>query len=130
MTRSGNVLHGQLVLDKYLPGDCGWAFAGADYSVLIGPSGNSSSLLRIDPNNVTARTDMYCRNMNKTEFCGSAHGWSSMPDSPITPADYQELLRSGDAHAVPAYIAPSSRSVLIQFHDVDAPDHGRTILSE
>jgi hypothetical protein len=129
MTRSGNVLHGEVILDKYLPGDCGWSFAGVDYAVTTGPLGNSSALLRIDPNQVTARTDMYCRKIDGTEFCGSALGWSSMPNSPITRADYDALALSGDAHAVPAYITPSTRSVLIQLHDVDAPDRGRTMLS-
>jgi hypothetical protein len=128
MARSGNVLHGQVILDKYYPGDCGWAFAGVFYKTVN--SDRSAELLRVDPNRVTARSDVYCLKSDGTTFCSSAAGWKGELNGPIAQADYDAILASGAAHFTPAYIALSTRSVFIQFHDLDAPDRGRQILFE
>jgi hypothetical protein len=129
MARSGNVLHGQVILDKYYPGDCGWTFAGVFYKLASDP-GQSQEVILIDPSRVTPRKDDYCKTEDGVTSCGDAAGWSLMRNGPITKADYDAIAASGVAHGTPAYISPSTRSVLIQFHDLDAPDRGRTILSE
>jgi hypothetical protein len=130
MTRSGDVLHGQVILDKFFPGDCGWAFAGVFYKTVLN-SDTTYELLRVDPSKITARTDAYCQHdADGSAVCNDALVWSQMRNGPITKVEYDALVLSGSTHFAPAYIAPGTRSVLIQFHDLDAPDRGRTILSE
>jgi hypothetical protein len=130
MTRSADVLRGQVILDKFLPGRCGWAFVGAFYKTAIG-SNTTYELLRVDPSKVTPRADVYCeKDVDGSAICNSALVWSQMLKGPITKLQYDALVLSGSANPAPAYIATGTRSVLIQFHDLDAPDRGRTAISQ
>jgi hypothetical protein len=129
LTREGDVLKGQLFLDKYKPGRCGYQFLTAYYrrhpyyDYL-----SSNQLLRSGPKDSFSRMDIYCRSLERQiPGCSTLKAWQSLGDIPAT--DYAALDAGGYGNTPPAHVGEGTQSVFIQIHDLGAPDGGRSIVN-
>lgn len=123
LTLSGGVYRGTFATDRFEPGGCNWQFAGLGYETR-NPAAYGGILLRyaqrLGPDAV--RLDIWCARVplskDHPEFCNSlqflANGhYGASPDT-LAAAPEDER---GDAEAT---IGPNTRTVIVEFHDVDA----------
>jgi|HubBroStandDraft_1064217.scaffolds.fasta_scaffold43234_2 hypothetical protein len=119
---------GEVVLDRFLPGLCEWGFAGAWYR--IGGDRDEAELLRVDrPERSTgnSRIDLWClrrpkRDPRIPDTCMDIHEIRAQFPEEISATTLAEIEASGGGSAVPMYIAPGLQSLVIQFHDLAAPN--------
>jgi hypothetical protein len=138
---SGEVLHTKLIIDKYEPGRCDYRFAGIywmqqDQWPL--PS-SLEQLLLFDaqkaPSTPDARADIWCMNIKAVDgsritlTCSGLAAHHAYDHSVVPPEEIGPLTASG-VYELPSFFGPATRSIVIQVHDMRAPDHGRTVRSE
>jgi hypothetical protein len=129
---AADTFSGQVILDRYLPGWCKWGFAGAWYR-----EGNrdKSELLRVDrPHASTgnSRIDLWClrhpkRDPRIPDACLDIRAIRSQFPEEISAATLAQIVASGGGGEVPIQIAPGLQSLVIQFHDLAAPDRDLAI---
>jgi len=125
LTRTGNSYVGALAIDRFLPGHCDWRFVGAGYETRD-PAAYGGVLLRYDDRRdgpAAVRLDIWCAQARRgdpshPELCGSLKFLASFQGviSPERLAAAPEDER-GDSEAT---IGPNTRTVVVEFHDVDA----------
>jgi hypothetical protein len=127
LTRDGDVLKGQLFLDKYEAGRCGYQFLAAYYRPLQYSDQQSSyDLLRVGPRDAFDRMDVYCKELLQGPSCSSLDGWESV--GAVSAIDYAALVAGGYTRLPPAHIDGGPQTLFIQVHDLGAPDGGRSII--
>jgi len=123
LTRSGGASRGTFATDRFEPGSCNWQFAGLGYQTRD-PAAYGGVLLRYAdrPGPDAVRLDIWCKRVplakDHPEFCNSlrfladAHYGVSPERLAAAPEDER-----GDSEAT---IGPNTRTVVVEFHDVDA----------
>jgi hypothetical protein len=129
---AADTFSGQAILDRYMPGWCSWGFAGAWYR-----EGNrdKSELLRVDrpqASTGTSRIDLWClrhpkRDPRIPDACMDIRAIQLQFPEEISAATLAQIVASGGGGDVPIFIAPGLKSLLIQFHDLAAPDRDLAI---
>jgi len=122
----------QIALDRYLPGWCNWGFAGAWYKV---GERREDELLRVDhPERSTGkgRIDLWClrhpkRDPRIPDACMDIRAIRSQFPEELSAATLAQIVASGGGGEVPLFIAPGLQSLVIQFHDLAAPDRDLAI---
>jgi hypothetical protein len=118
---------GQVVLDRFLPGWCKWGFAGAWFRI---GDREEAELLRVDaPERSTgkSRIDLWClrhpkRDPRIPDACAGIRDVRQQFPEEISAATLAEIEAGGGGGEVPMYIAPGLQSLVIQFHDLAAPN--------
>jgi hypothetical protein len=121
----GNVRRATIILDRYQSGRCRYAFTGAFYRPSLRfESVGSLELLRVDPARATEteRADVYCLDIAKEPRCGSLRLMASGLNAKVSKEEEALLTSKGGAKFTPLYIGPVTRSITVQFHDLDAKD--------
>ena len=123
---------GQIILDRYLPGWCSWGFTAAWYRI---GDRREDELLRVDhPERSTgnSRIDLWClrhpkRDPRIPDACMDIRAIQLQFPEEISAATLAQIVASGGGGDVPIFIAPGLKSLLIQFHDLAAPDRDLAI---
>jgi len=118
---------GEVILDRYLPGSCEWGFAGAWYSDDGAP--NQDELLVVHDavsHLVNARIDLWCirspkRNPRIVQACLDIHALGQQFPEQISPLIVNAIVASGGGNGTPLTVGRGMESVVLQFHDLDAP---------
>jgi hypothetical protein len=123
-----DVFSGQVIVDRYLPGNCAWALAGVWYGMTPGMP-DRAELLRVSGSVPPAkgRMDIWCIHVQKrdpklAEVCMSVRALQSQFPEQISEATVGAIIESGGANGPPVLLTPKIGSLVIQFHDLDAVD--------
>jgi hypothetical protein len=114
---------GQLILDRYQPGRCKWAFAGVWYTV-NGPADQPGELLfyQDDPTlPSTINIDIWCFVVpDRPRGCGDIGSVHASFDTHVSSEVLRQILDSGQGSGLPRYVGPNASLVNIRFHDLNA----------
>ncbi len=145
LTRQGDTYRGEVAIDRYVPGRCGWGFAGMWYFV---PSTNTELQRELffydgDVNKpAESRMDIWCHKWadldpKQPPDCSSIDAFKAATSNSNSEAVkvlpmslYDDIVARGGRNGPPIRVGTESRSIVIQFHDMDAADGGRSIRTE
>ena len=117
---------GQVVLDRYLPGQCAWSFAGAWYS---DDGASDQAELLVEREQVShlanARLDLWCirkpkRDPRIVQACLDIHALGQHFPEHVSAMPFKAIVRSGGGNEAPMAVGRGMKSLVIQFHDLDA----------
>jgi hypothetical protein len=133
LKRAGDYESGDIVIDKYLPGRCDYRIAGAWYFAFDEES--QEEFLHFDAetsHGTTARVDIWCVTVpmpkQPRKACSPLWLWKADLPELVTATIFDRIATSGGDKGPPIEIGPDTRSVTVQFHDLNAADGGREIL--
>jgi hypothetical protein len=145
LTEVNGVLKGILAYDRFDPGPCGFQYRETSYRYQmpfdVPPSNNDHWLPMIsdDPsrmmgNSTEERVDLWCSiyvysDGEKSQNCGKLRGETYGEHAMISQSQLDAAVAAGMKDP-PALIHPNTRSVIIQLHNLDAPDHDLSIRTE
>jgi hypothetical protein len=133
LKRKGDYQSGDIRIDKYLPGRCDYRFASSWFSA---PDEESQQeLFHFDhgaPHGTTARIDLWCVTVpipkQPNKQCAPLWLWKANLPELMTPPIYDQIVASGGDKGPPIEVGPDTRSITVQFHDLNAADGGREVL--
>ena len=134
LTRVGDTYHGTIALDRYQPGRCQWAFAGAWYIVdTEGP--DETELFFYDQGTDHAadnRLDIWCiksarRSRALPDACLGIHALQPQFPESISLATLHAAIEKGFDKDPPIHVGVNARSIVIEFHDMDVDGDERWI---
>jgi hypothetical protein len=114
--------NGQLALDRYQPGRCGWAFSRVGFTV-NGPTDPPQELFSYNddpdrPSNLDI--DIWCFVApNRPRACADIKGLQPAFPTLIPPKVMRQIVDSGQGDGPPATIGPRTSSVRIRFHNLN-----------
>jgi len=118
---------GEIVLDRFLQGDCGWGFAGAWY-IDDGAPDPVELLVVNNPNShvANARIDLWCihnpkRDPKIMQVCSGINTLAFSFADQISAAMAKAIVASGGDNHAPLSVGRSMETIVLQFHDLDAP---------
>jgi hypothetical protein len=138
------VSRGILAYDRFNPGHCWFQYRGTDYRTEmffdvplspLSPSNNSgwlpivsddSSKLGESPEE---RVDLWCTVNGKSQYCGDLKVRTFGEHPMISKAQFDAAVAAGMKDP-PALIHANTRTLIIQLHNLDAPDHDLGIRTE
>ena len=126
LSRSGEVYRGDVVIDRFEPGSCGWQFGGIAFNTENPPSvGDLIATYdgRADDQE-SYELDIWCiklpeENAAKPEVCDSLSYLFKGPKV-ISPEFFASVPEGERDNGGPAPIGPKTQSILVRFHDLDA----------
>jgi hypothetical protein len=127
LTRVGDTYHGTIALDRYQPGRCQWAFAGAWY--IVDTEGPDETELFIYDQGTDHpgdnRLDIWCiksvrRSRALPEACLGIHALQPQFPESISLAMLHAAIEKGFDKDPPTHVGVNARSIVIEFHDMDA----------
>jgi hypothetical protein len=120
LTQTGpDVLSGQFIVDRYLPGQCDWGFAGAWYGIINGAPARAVLLVN------KSRVDIWCIHSRKRDpklpvACSDILDLRSQFSEEVSAETTESIVAAGKKVAPLLDHAPGIRDLVIQFHDLNA----------
>lgn len=125
LTQSQNTYRGTFAIDRFQPGNCEWRFVGMGYETRD-PAAYGGPLLRYDERPgrpASVRLDIWCARAPRISpshprLCGSLKFLASFQGI-VSPETLSAVPASVHADS-DAQIGPDTRTVVVEFHDIDA----------
>jgi hypothetical protein len=130
---TNDVAAGHISLDRYLPGWCNWGFTGAWYSVVNGKPEQAELLFEGQPRSpvVNARLDFWCirptRNPELPEVCLDIRALGQQFPEQVSAKTVATIVATGGGSQPPINIDRGMKSLILQFHDLDAAGQDVTL---